>query len=100
MEDETSSYLVWCWRDPQSDSTRVRVVRVDTGEVVPLADGNFLLRVFAGKEKSGVRCFVRHIASNQSIYLQSGSALRDFVRDHVLESDEFPPAAHGKPPEV
>jgi hypothetical protein len=100
MEDETSSYIVWCWRDPQSDSARVRVVRVDTGEVVPLTDGSFLLRVFVVKGKSGVRCFVRHIASNQSVYLQSGSALRDFVRDHVLESDKPPPAADSKPPEA
>ena len=38
------SLIISCEYDLQSDTTQVRIVRVDTGENVRLRDGSFLLR--------------------------------------------------------
>lgn len=97
MEDEVSSFIIWCWRDPQSSTIRARVVRADTGEAVNLAKSSFLLRVFSD-EQSGIRCYIRHIPGNRSVFIQSGPALRDFVRDCLLSSDADP--LDMQPPEI
>jgi hypothetical protein len=91
MINETFSVIVWCWYDQKADSTRIRLVRADTGENVPLRDGSFLLRISAEDEASLIRCFVRHIASGREAYVQSGANLRTFIKSCLL-SDQEPEA--------
>lgn len=84
MASETFSIIVWCWHDQHTDTTRVRLVRVDTGVNVRLNDGSFLVRISAEEEASVFRCFIRHIASGREAYVQGGPNLRAFIKDCLL----------------
>jgi hypothetical protein len=88
MGNEEFSIIIWCWHDPQTDITQLRLVRVDTGEEVPLKDGSFLLRISMDPNASVVRCFIRHIASGREAHVQSGSNLRAFIKACLLNNSE------------
>ncbi len=88
MGNEEFSIIIGCWHDPQSDITQLRLVRVDTGEEVPLKEGAFLARISIDAKTSVVRCFIRHIASGSEAYAQGGPNLRAFVKDCLLRSGE------------
>ncbi len=84
MENEELSFIVWCWPDLQTNATRLRVVSVATGKEVHLNDASFLLRISILAKASVIRCYIRHIASGREVYVQSGSSLRAFVKEHLL----------------
>lgn len=87
MSSETFSLIIHCWRD-HIHGLRVRVVRVDTGEDVPIKDGAFLLRLTTDTKTKVERCTIRHIASGREAYVQGGQKLRTFINDCLLRSDE------------
>jgi hypothetical protein len=89
MSSETFSILVWCWQDQQTGVTQLRVKRVDTGEDVHLKEGSFLLRISKDEDSAIERCLIRHIASGQEAFVQSGPQLRAFVKACLL--DDRPP---------
>jgi hypothetical protein len=95
MSSEEFSILVWCWHDPQTDTTKLRVVNVDTGEEVHLNDGTFLLRISIERDASLLRCLIRHIGSGHEAYMQSGINLLDFVKEHLLNNDAPEPNKPG-----
>jgi hypothetical protein len=84
MDNEEISIIVWCWHDLQSDTTRLRLVCVDTGEEVQLKESSFLLRISIDARTSVVRCFLRHTASGKEAYMQGGPKLRRFIEDCLL----------------
>jgi len=86
MDVEEISIIIWCWHDLQSDTTKLRVVCVDTGEAIHLKDGNFLLRISVDKSASLLRCLIRHIASGSEVFVQSGPNLRAFIKDCLLSN--------------
>ncbi len=88
MDNEEVSIIIWCWHDPQTDITQLRLVRVDTSEEVPLKEGAFLVRISTDAKTLVVRCFLRHIASGREAYVQGGPNLRAFVKDCLLRSGE------------
>lgn len=88
MRNDDFSVIVRCWYDPQSDATRLQVVRVDTTEEVRLSDSSFLLRISLGERGSVLRCFIRHLASGREAYVQGGSGLRAFVKACLLKEGE------------
>ena len=81
MDVEEISVIIWCWHDLQSDTTKLRVVSVDTGEAMHFKDGKFLLRISVDSSAPLLRCFIRHIASGSEAFVQSGLNLRTFVID-------------------
>lgn len=85
MSDDPFSLQLWCWRDVRSDAIRLRVVLIDSGEEVRLAEGSFLLRIDKVKGSAAERCLIRHISSGREVYIQSGSKLRTFIKDCLLE---------------
>ncbi len=87
MENEELSVIVWCWPDLQTNTTRLRVVNVATGEELHLNDASFLLRISIGAKASETRCYIRHIASGREAYVQVSAKLRAFVKDCLLKSD-------------
>lgn len=95
MEDKQLSLLVWCKHDSSADpsgTANIRVVRVDTGEEVPLKDGSYLVRVSMESATPITRCFIRHIGSGREVYFQSGQELPNFARtclvqDNIARSD-------------
>jgi hypothetical protein len=87
MDVEEISVIIWCWRDQQTDTTRLRLVSVETGEAVHLKDGNFVLRISIDRSASLLRCLIRHIASGSEANVQSGLNLRTFVTQHLLDGD-------------
>ncbi len=88
MSSDDFSVIVRCWYDPQTDATRLQVVRVDTNEEVRLSDSSFLLRISLGERGSVLRCFIRHLASGREAYVQGGSGLRAFVKACLLTGSE------------
>lgn len=83
MSSETFSLIIQCWHD-QARRLQVRVVRVDTGEDVPINDGTFLLRLTTDTKTKVERCTIRHIASGQEAVVQGGPKLRALITDRVL----------------
>ena len=88
MSRPALSLIISCEYDLQSDTTQVRIVRVDTGKNVRLHDGAFLLRYSLNGRAPAQRCLIRHIASGQEAYVQVGSGLRDFIKDCLLNAGE------------
>lgn len=88
MGIEECSIIIRCWQDPQTDTTQLRLVVVDSGEEVSLKEGAFLVRTSTDARTSVVRCFIRHIASGREAYVQGGPKLRAFVKDCLLRSSE------------
>jgi hypothetical protein len=88
MSDETFSVIVWCWYDPQTGATHLRVVRADIAEEVHLRDGTFLVRISTDEHSRVERCFIRHIGSGRQAYIQSGPNLHAFVKDCLLNSEK------------
>ncbi len=88
MSRPVLSLIVSCEYDLQSDTTQVRIARVDTGENVRLREGSFLLRCSLNGRASAQRCLIRHIASGREAYVQVGPGLRDFIKDCLLDTSE------------
>lgn len=88
MSRAALSLIVSCEYDLQSDTTQVRIVRVDKDENVRLRDGTFLLRYSLNGRATAQRCLIRHIASGQEAYVQVGPGLRDFIKDCLLNAGE------------
>jgi hypothetical protein len=84
MDNEEISIIIWCWHDLRTDAPQLRLVRVDTGEDVPLRDNSFLLRISIDAKVSVTRCYIRHIASGREVYIQSSRKLREFVKACLL----------------
>ncbi len=99
MENEELSVIVWCWPDLQTNTTRLRVVNVATGEELHLNNASFLLRISIDAKASVTRCYIRHIASGREAYVQGGQKLRAFVKAYLLNSGESTPAAPNTPGE-
>jgi hypothetical protein len=99
MSSKNLSIIVWCWYDLPTDEIQVRIVRVDTGEIVRVKDGNFLIRFSIDEKTSIVRCSIRHIASGQEAYMQGGPNLRTFVQTCLLSGGESGYAAPDTPEE-
>lgn len=78
------SILLWCRPDLQSETTQLRVVRVDTGKAVNFGESSFLLRIWLEKNGIVLRCLIRHVASGREAYIQSGSNLHAFVMACLL----------------
>jgi hypothetical protein len=93
MDNEEISIIIWCWHDRRTGATQLRLVRVDTGEDVPLRDGSFLLRTSIDAKTSVTRCYIRHIASGREAYVQGGPNLRAFVKACLLP-DSSPESAN------
>lgn len=88
MSHVALSLIISCEYDLQSDTTQLRVVRVDTGENVRLRDGSFLLRCSMNGQTRAQRCLIRHIASGREAYVQGGINLQAFVKECLLRNDE------------
>jgi hypothetical protein len=97
MSSEVFSVIVQFWHDLLTDTTQLKVVRVDTSEEIHLSDGSFLLRISRDKDTSVVWCLVRHIPSGREAYVQGGPNLRAFIKDCVLRSEEPKSGAPDKP---
>lgn len=88
MGSEPLSLIVRYWHDLLSDTTQLKVVRVDTNEEVRLSDGSFLLRITRDEHTSVERCFIRHIASGREAYVQGGPNMRAFIKACLLPGGE------------
>ena len=87
MSHDTYSVLIWCWHDPQTHATQLRIVHADTAEEVRLKKGSFLLRVSRDEGSSVERCLIRHIASGREAYIQSSKKLREFIKGCLLDGN-------------
>lgn len=92
---DTFSVIVWFWHDLLTNTTQVKVVRVDTSEEVQLSDGSFLLRISRETDTALERCLIRHLPSGREAYVQGGTNLRAFIKACVLSND--PSAAPDAP---
>jgi hypothetical protein len=86
------SILLWCRPDLQSETTQLRVVRVDTGKAVNFSESSFLLRIWLEKNGIVLRCLIRHVASGREAYVQGGPNVRAFVKACLLP-DSSPESA-------
>jgi len=84
MTKSLFSIIVKCWHDPQTDATRLQVVRTDTADEVRLDNSSFLLRISEDEAALVERCFIRHVASGREVYVQSGPGLRTFIQSCLL----------------
>lgn len=88
MSSEMFSVIVWLWHDLLTNTTQLKVVRVDTSEEVHLSDGSFLLRISRDKDAPVERCLIRHLPSGREAYVQGGQSLRAFVKACLLSNGE------------
>jgi len=84
MTKSRFSIIVKCWHDPQTDATRLQVVRTDTADEVRLDNSSFLVRISADEAALVERCLIRHIASGREVYVQSGPGLQTFIKSCLL----------------
>jgi hypothetical protein len=84
MTKSVFSIIVKCWNDPQTDTTRLQVVRTDTAEEVRLDNSSFLVRISVDEATLVDRCYIRHITSGREVYVQSGPGLRAFIKSCML----------------
>ncbi len=84
MTKSLFSIIVKCWHDPQTDATRLQVVRTDTADEVRLDNSSFLVRISADEAALVERCLIRHIASVREVYVQSGPGLQTFIKSCLL----------------
>lgn len=84
MSKSIFSIMMKCWYDPQTNSTRLQLVRTDTAEEVYLDSGSFLLRITVDEVALVERCLIRHIASGREVYVQSGPGLQAFLKSYLL----------------
>jgi hypothetical protein len=84
MTKNVFSIIVRYWHDPQTDDTRLRVMRTDTAEEVRLDSSSFLVRISVDEDAKSERCLIRHIASGREVYVQSGPGLQTFIKSCVL----------------
>lgn len=88
MSKSVLSIMMKCWYDPQTNSTRLRLVRTDTAEEVYLNSGSFLLRITVDEVTQVERCFIRHVASGREVYVQSGPGMQAFIKSCLLAKIE------------
>lgn len=84
MAKSVFSIIVKYWHDPQTDATRLQVVRTDTAEEVRLDSSSFLVRMSVDEAALVERCLIRHIASGREVYVQSGPGLQTFIKTCLL----------------
>ncbi len=84
MTKSLFSIIVKCWHDPQTDATRLQVVRTDTADEVRLDNSSFLVRISVDEAALVERCLIRHIASGREVYVQSGPGLQTFIKSCLL----------------
>jgi hypothetical protein len=84
MAKSVFSIIVKYWHDPQTDATRLQVVRTDTAEEVRLDSSSFLVRISVDEAALVERCLIRHIASGREVYVQSGPGLQTFIKTCLL----------------
>ncbi|MGZ3616699.1 MAG: hypothetical protein ACXVAV_06810 [Ktedonobacteraceae bacterium] len=84
MTKSLLSIIVKCWHDPQTDNTRLQVVRTDTAEEVRLDNSSFLVRISTDEIAMVERCLIRHIASGCEVYVQSSPGLQNFIKSCLL----------------
>jgi hypothetical protein len=87
MSKSLFSIIVKCWHDPQTDNTRLQVVRTDTAEEVRLDNSSFLVRISADETTMVERCLIRHIASGREVYVQSSPGLQTFIKSCILTGE-------------
>ncbi|SRR6266567_5884686 len=94
MSSERYSIIVRCRYDLPSGTTRLEAVRVDTGEVIHLKEGDFLLRVSMSTSGTLLRCSIRHLGSGEEVFVQGGRKLQTFIRYTLLNSSiqQLPPS--------
>ena len=88
MSGESFSVIVQYWHDLLTDTTHLRVLRVDTNEEVHLSDGSFLMRISRDAHTSVERCLIRHIPSGKEAYVQGGPNLRAFLKACLLNNGQ------------
>ena len=88
MSRITLSLILRCRYDPQADAVQVQIEQVDSGEVVQVYDGSFLVRCSTNGRSSIQRCLIRHVASGREAYMQVGPGLRDFIKSCLLDSSQ------------
>jgi hypothetical protein len=88
MGSESFSVIVRYCHDLLTNTTQLRVLRVDTNKEVHLSDGSFLLRISRDENTSVERCLIRHIATGREAYVQGGPNLRAFVKACLLSNGE------------
>jgi hypothetical protein len=93
MSSEGYSIIVRCRYDLPSGTTRLEAVRVDTGEVIHLKEGDFLLRVSMSRG-AFLRCSIRHLGSGEEVFVQGGRKLQTFIRNTLLNgsTQRLPPS--------
>ena len=84
MARSVFSIIMKCWHDPQTDATRLQIVRTDTAEEVRPNNSSFLLRISVDEVSLVERCLIRHIASGREVYVQSGPGLQTFIKSCLL----------------
>ncbi len=84
MAKSVFSIIVKYWHDPQTDATRLQVVRTDTAAEVRLDSSSFLVRISVDEAAPVERCLIRHIASGREVYVQSGPGLQTFIKTCLL----------------
>ncbi len=84
MTKNVFSIIVRYWYDPQTDATRLQVMRTDTAEEVLLDSSSFLVRISVDETAKFERCLIRHIASGREIYVQSGPGLQSFIKSFLF----------------
>ncbi len=90
MAKSVFSIIVKYWHDPQTNSTRLRLVRTDTAKEIYPDSGSFLLRITVDDVAQVERCFIRHIASGREVYVQSGPGLQTFIKSCLLTDSSDP----------
>jgi hypothetical protein len=88
MSKSVLSIMMKCWYDPQTNSTRLRLVRTDSAEEVYLDSGSFLLRITVDEVTQVERCFIRHVATGREVYVQSGPGMQAFIQSCMLAKTE------------
>jgi len=88
MPKSVLSIMMKCWYDPQTNSTRLRLVRTDSAEEVYLESGSFLLRITVDEVAQVERCLIRHVATGREVYVQSGPGMQAFIKSCLLANIE------------
>ena len=87
FDEQSASFLVQCWPNPDTELSQVRVVQIDQADgpaEVRLGHGAFLVRIAIDQGRVMERCFIRHIASGREAYVQGGPGLRAFIQECLL----------------
>jgi hypothetical protein len=90
MAKSVFSIIVKYRHDPQTNLSRLQLVRTDTGKEIYPDNGSFLLRITVDEVTQVERCLIRHIASGREVYVQSGPGLQAFIKSCLLSGSSDP----------